>query len=76
MHVDDDEGIDGDLLLLGEGLPDQLDQVVELLGGKLEVGGHLVIGDGLLDEGGPPDLGPVEYALAWVVAGPLSSFGF
>ena len=30
MHIDDDEGIDGGLLLFSEGLSDQFHEVIEL----------------------------------------------
>jgi len=76
VHIYHDQGIYCHLLLFGERLTNQLNQVIKLLGGNVEVASNVVFGDSFLDEGSPPDLRAVEDALSGMVAGPLGPFGF
>jgi hypothetical protein len=59
MHINNNKCIDGNLLLFSERLSNKLYKVIKLCIGALEILLNFMVGDGLLDESGPPDLGAV-----------------
>jgi hypothetical protein len=48
MHINHNESIDSDLLLFGQRLSHKFDEVIELLGGELEVFSDTIGSDSLL----------------------------
>jgi hypothetical protein len=75
VHINDNKGVQGDLLLFGEWLPHQFNQIVELFCQFIVIFIDLLGVDGYLNLLSPLDLRAVKDALTWMVTNPLSSLG-
>jgi len=74
VDIDDDEGIESDLFLLGQLLPDQHDRVGELLLQEIEIVLDTyctTLSDGLVDITCPMDLTSIEDTHSWMAFYPF-----
>jgi hypothetical protein len=76
MHVDNDQSVYSDLLLLCQRLPYKLNEVIELISRFFKVINDFVWLDSLFYQSSPPNLWAIKDALSGVVASPFCSFCF